>query len=111
VNKVLYDGSPFSWDSTFRALGLKAGVDYFYGIADDLEIYAKAHGSLVANASRFAAGLHLALGFLYHQSLCGFDIGLKAGYEMIAWHGVDAPLMSASTFGLQGLTAGLQLRF
>lgn len=146
------DSSSFDSDFRYTAFGMIAGVEYNHTLTDNFQLYAKASGSLVTGLAKsvdvtkrrlngeeeeFAdlnlkfnerlliPGCHLAIGALYHECVCGFDLGLRIGYEFIAWYGIGNPgrfakegihigtggSRSTATFGLQGVVCGLQVGF
>lgn len=152
-SRLTGDVSRYDWNSGYTGFGLKAGFDYNYNLTDCFDLYAKAYCSLVTGDSDeevkiaravntsalpietdlklkskeclFVPGYQLAVGVLFHECWCGFDVGIRLGWEFMAWHGVANPgrftedgirigtgsSRSTTTLGFQGLSAGLQARF
>ncbi|CRX38640.1 Lpg1974 family pore-forming outer membrane protein [Estrella lausannensis] len=147
------DEALYNWKSGYTGYGLKAGADYNYKLTECFDLYAKAYCSLVTGDSDedvkiartlntsgptdltdlklksheclFVPGYQLAVGVLFHECWCGIDVGMRLGWEFMAWHGVANPgrftddgirigtgsSRSTTTLGFQGLSAGLQARF
>lgn len=75
---------------------------------------------------QFVPGYHLALGLLYETDACGCEFAVRVGWEFVQWHNVSNPRVFTSggeyreyfsssadytTFGLHGLTVGLDFTF
>jgi len=131
----------FDWHSKYNAVGLKAGGDYNFALADNIDLYAKAYVSLLVGDSDdknrtdslgfkshdrlFVPNWHLGIGIQYHECYRNITLGIRLGYEIMAWHGIPTPARfteegvrvgtgsarANATFGLQGVTAGLAVGF
>jgi len=90
-----------------------------------------------SDCCQFVPGYHLAVGLLYETDMCGCDFAVRVGWEFVQWHNVSNPrafsgdktiaqkqsedgsdakayFSSSSdytTFGLHGLTVGLDFSF
>lgn len=152
-SRLTGDFARYDWKTGYTGYGLKAGVDYNFNITECFDLYAKAYCSLVtgdvdekvriersitprdvdddgglklkSHECLLIPGYQLAVGLLFHECWCGFDVGIRLGWEFMAFHGVANPgrftddgiaigtgsSRSTTTLGFQGLSAGLQARF
>jgi hypothetical protein len=142
------------WDSQYWGVGLRFGSEYEYYLCSGFSLFANADATLLAGKAdaenkqlfintnteeeaeikhdddgccHFVPGYRIAAGLNYQSCWCGWNFGLRIGYEFTNWHnipnhrvysgentGSEASHSSPAntrTLGFHGLTAGASLIF
>lgn len=102
------------WKSDYSGVGIRMGAEYECNISNCILFFTKANVSLLGGESttnneqiriqpakkneilkvidddncHFVTGYHIAAGLSYSSCICGWDYGVRLGYEFVNWHNV-----------------------